>query len=37
MKNICYADIFGLTQSLLRNLNYILLNVRKIMQNEVGR
>lgn len=37
MRTICYVDIFLLTQGLIRNLNYILVNIRKIMETEVGK
>jgi hypothetical protein len=37
MRTICYVDIFLLTQGLIRNLNYILANIRKIMETEVGK
>lgn len=37
MRFICYTDIFMLIQSLLRNLSHVLVNVRKIMETEVGK
>lgn len=37
MKTICYVDIFSLTQSLLRNLTHLLINIKKIMETESGR
>lgn len=31
MRTICYVDIFSLTQSLLRNLKYLLLPIKQLM------
>jgi hypothetical protein len=37
MKTICYCDIFILTQTLLRNLNHILYEVKTLMESEAGK